>query len=258
MKWNEMGDDLAQNLTKRKIIWFGQLSLFRSSWNLCWYLIYHLYDKKLFSTQVLSTAQGPVQHSHAMTSAQSQLICGGEEVCPTLEMYLYSFRKLHLIHLHVKQIHSSLSEFLMNKLLFTRHPLLFNSQSNCLKSSLEEMRYFQLLNSYFQPDFKKGKTYIFLNLFFFNFLRTFPLIWNLIQKCRVLYKDIPGLFWRETDSGRSFWPIWSPWSNIFRIKFYLYYANLFHHFRQSSRCQSLSRLPLQYRLANLSQFPNRV
>ena len=119
MKWNEMGDDLAHNLTKRKIIWFGQLSLFRSSWNLCWYLIYHLYDKKLFSTQVLSTAQGPVQHSHAMTSAQSQLICGGEEVYPTLEMYLHYFKKLHLIHLHVKQIHSSLSEFLMNKLLFT-------------------------------------------------------------------------------------------------------------------------------------------
>ena len=153
-----MGDDLAQNLKKRKIIWFGQLSLFRSSWNLCWYLIYHLYDKKLFSTQVLSTAQRPVQHSHAMTSAQSQLICGGEEVYPTLEMYLHSFKKLHLIHLHVKQIHSSLSEFLMNKLLFTtysnpffqiRHPLLFNSQSNCLKSSVEEMRYFQRLNSYF-------------------------------------------------------------------------------------------------------------
>ena len=181
MKWNEMGDDLAQNLTKRKIIWFGQLSLFRSSWNLCWYLIYHLYDKKLFSTQVLSTAQGPVQHSHAMTSPQSQIICGGEEVYPTLEMYLHSFKKLHLIHLHVKQIHSSLSEFLMNKLLFTIYFYPFSNQASStvqlpvqlsqIKCGRDEV--FPMFELLFLARFKKGKTYIFLNFFFFNFYEPF-------------------------------------------------------------------------------------
>ena len=97
-----------------------------------------LNDKKLsidllqffFSIQVLSTAQGTVQHSLAMTSAKSQFICGREEVCPTLEMYLSSFRKLHLIHIHVKQIHSSLSEFLMNKLLFTIYSNPFSNQAS--------------------------------------------------------------------------------------------------------------------------------
>ena len=101
------------------------------------------------------------------------------------------------------------------------------------------------------------------------------------------HKDISGLFWREENKGRSIrqsnifriklfkgvhyllhhiWQTsspalrepWSCWANIFRIKFYKYFTDLFHPFAQSSRRQSLSRLPDGCYLANISEFPYRV
>ena len=112
----------------------------------------------LFSIQVLSTAQGPVQQSPGMTSTQSQFICGGQEVCPTLEMYCIFFWKASFnwptcwtnMQLSFRIFDEQASLFLSIPILFQiRHPLLFNSQSNCLNLSVEEIRYVQLLKLHF-------------------------------------------------------------------------------------------------------------